>query len=171
MSKVSATRTCTRCGEDQPPSSLYADRSKPSGLKPACKACMDEARRSRVAADPANYAEIQRRYVEAHPNDARVNTARYRASNIDAVRNRRQEYRARSRGSTVATVDRAAIIARDASTCHLCGLPADQALAWPDPMSLTLDHLLPLSAGGAHDPANLPVAHLVCYQRNGHRHA
>jgi 5-methylcytosine-specific restriction endonuclease McrA len=34
-------------------------------------------------------------------------------------------------------------------------------------MSPTLDHVVPLVAGGLHDPANVRLAHLTCNSRKG----
>lgn len=57
-------------------------------------------------------------------------------------------------------IDRAAIIERDRSICHICGkhvAPAD----------MSLDHLIPLARGGSHTADNLAVAHLRCNSRRG----
>jgi 5-methylcytosine-specific restriction endonuclease McrA len=35
----------------------------------------------------------------------------------------------------------------------------------PDPMSPSLDHILPLSKGGTHEPRNVQLAHLGCNVR------
>lgn len=37
---------------------------------------------------------------------------------------------------------------RDEWVCGLCSLPVDRELAYPDPSSASLDHILPLSKGG-----------------------
>lgn len=50
--------------------------------------------------------------------------------------------------------------------CHLCGEPIDRALAWPDPMSWSADHVVPVSHGGHMLGDRLP-AHLVCNQKRG----
>jgi 5-methylcytosine-specific restriction endonuclease McrA len=51
---------------------------------------------------------------------------------------------------------------RDEWTCGLCRLPVDPGLAWPHPMSASVDHILPLSQGGSHTLANVQCAHLSC---------
>lgn len=73
--------------------------------------------------------------------------------------------RARKRGSgVVETIDRAAIIARDKSRCHLCGKRVPKA-------QIHLDHIVPLAAGGEHTARNLAVAHSSCNTRKGARAA
>lgn len=52
-----------------------------------------------------------------------------------------------------------------AEVCALCGLPIDKSLRFPDPMSATVDHIVPISKGGhPSDPQNLQPAHLICNQ-------
>lgn len=59
------------------------------------------------------------------------------------------------------------IFARDAYRCWICLQPTDRATAWPDPRMPTLDHVVPVSAGGSDEPHNLRCACLRCnMQRN-----
>ena len=55
-----------------------------------------------------------------------------------------------------------ALIARDNSTCHICRQPVDMALKYPDPMSRSIDHIIPISRGGLHEESNCGLAHLRC---------
>ena len=47
--------------------------------------------------------------------------------------------------------------------CGICGQPVDFSLKWPDPMSKTIDHIIPVAKGG-HPSAleNLQLAHFKC---------
>lgn len=58
---------------------------------------------------------------------------------------------------------------RDGWTCGLCRLSVDPGLAWPHPMSASVDHILPLSQGGSHTLANVQCAHLSCNSRKSDR--
>lgn len=51
---------------------------------------------------------------------------------------------------------------RDGSVCGICKLPVDLALKHPHPESPSVDHVIPFSRGGSHDPENLQLAHLLC---------
>jgi len=53
--------------------------------------------------------------------------------------------------------------------CHLCGEPINFSLKWPDPMSPSLDHLVPIARGGGHLLSNAAMAHLTCNIRKGAR--
>lgn len=58
---------------------------------------------------------------------------------------------------------------RDNWTCKLCRQPIDPSIAWPDPMSPSVDHIVPLSRGGAHAMSNVQSAHLGCNSSKGDR--
>ena len=51
---------------------------------------------------------------------------------------------------------------RDGWKCGICGDAVDSGVAWPDPLSPSLDHVIPLARGGHHTYANAQLAHLVC---------
>jgi hypothetical protein len=63
------------------------------------------------------------------------------------------------------------VFERDGWTCGPCMRPVDPAIAWPDPMSASVDHIVPLSRGGAHALANVQCAHLGCNSSKGDRDA
>jgi len=47
--------------------------------------------------------------------------------------------------------------------CGICGKPVDKSLPASDPMSATVDHIVPVSRGGdPSDIANLQLAHRCC---------
>ena len=55
------------------------------------------------------------------------------------------------------------IVLTTQSICGICGQPVDKSLKYPDPMSPTVDHIIPVSKRG--DPValeNLQLAHRYC---------
>lgn len=66
-------------------------------------------------------------------------------------------------------VDPAAIYARDQWMCGICGEEIDPTLGYPEPYSVSLDHIDPVSAGGAHTEENVRAAHLICNIVRGNR--
>jgi 5-methylcytosine-specific restriction endonuclease McrA len=58
---------------------------------------------------------------------------------------------------------------RDGWQCGLCPEPVDPTLAYPHPMSASLDHVVPISRGGGHTYANTQCSHLECNVRKGAR--
>lgn len=69
---------------------------------------------------------------------------------------------ARQRGAFVAPVSRAAILERDNQTCQICGKRVRLDVQSPHPLSVSLDHIIPLAKGGTHEPSNVQLAHFRC---------
>lgn len=60
------------------------------------------------------------------------------------------------------------VFERDAWTCRLCMKPIDRDARVPDPLSATIDHILPLALGGAHVYENVQAAHFICNSAKAH---
>lgn len=55
------------------------------------------------------------------------------------------------------------IIYATETVCAICGKPVDFSLKFPDPMSPTIDHIIPIAKGGhPSDLSNMQLAHLSC---------
>ena len=61
------------------------------------------------------------------------------------------------------------IYERDGWVCKLCGEMVQRDAKWPEPLSPSLDHIVPLSKGGGHLRDNVQLAHLICNVRKGNR--
>jgi len=59
------------------------------------------------------------------------------------------------------------ICARDAYVCWLCHQPIDPTARVPHDLAPTVDHVVPLAAGGSDDDGNLRAAHFSCNSRRG----
>jgi len=109
----------------------------------------------------------------ANTERKRAGERAWRKANLSRERladaERKQRRRARKRGATVGTIDSAVLWAACGGACGLCGVSIDVVLAWPDPGSKSIDHILPLSKGGSHNQENVQWAHLVCNERKGNR--
>lgn len=63
---------------------------------------------------------------------------------------------------------RLAIYERDGWKCGLCSADVDRALIGShSPWRPSLDHIIPRSSGGSHDPSNLRLAHVWCNSVRG----
>ncbi len=54
------------------------------------------------------------------------------------------------------------IFERDNWMCGICGQKINKRLKNPNPRSKSIDHIIPLTKGGADSPINLQAAHLQC---------
>jgi 5-methylcytosine-specific restriction endonuclease McrA len=95
-------------------------------------------------------------------------TARiHRASDVGkAAKDRR---RARKRNAFVENVYRKRVFEADGYRCHLCKKKTDPMKKSPHPRSPTLDHIIPLAAGGTHEPSNCRTACFLCNALKGDR--
>lgn len=82
---------------------------------------------------------------------------------VQAKRIARQARKARKRGSQVEPVNPLRVFERDGWRCHLCGgrAPKERRGTY-HPKAPELDHIVPLSKGGAHSYANTACAHRAC---------
>lgn len=71
--------------------------------------------------------------------------------------------------SSAEAIDYTAVFIRDSYICQLCSEPVDEALNYPDPMSASLDHRVPVIDGGTHTYDNTQCSHLVCNMRKGRK--
>lgn len=73
------------------------------------------------------------------------------------------------RGGQALRTARAQALDRFGPWCGRCGRWIDTRLKGPDPMSLSLGHIQPLSRGGTDHPHNLRPEHLACNVAAGNR--
>lgn len=104
------------------------------------------------AANKEKVNAAARRWQKEHPEKGREIAARRRA---------------RKRAAKADKVD-LALMWGD-GRCGLCRQPVDPDLQYPEPMSKSIDHIVPLARGGTHEQANVQLAHLVCNNRKGAR--
>lgn len=163
---------CAYCGYDLRGGMIYCSprcgnrhRSKlPQTIECAvCKCVFSPFERNLVCSDDCDAAR------------KRAQHSAWRIANIDSQRSRARaaEYKrkARVRALPHDDVDRVAVFERDGWVCQLCLLPVDRSAVWPEPGFASLDHVTPLSKGGAHVEANVQCAHLLCNISKGARSA
>lgn len=54
------------------------------------------------------------------------------------------------------------IFQRDGWVCGICGRKINKKLKHPNPLSKSINHIIPLSKGGNDSPVNVQAAHLRC---------
>ncbi len=184
-----------RCeqGNPQPVANFHRNKQNKSGYHSYCKACRlretEERREHKRRYDAARYPVIregrlayQREYYLSHTEKikrrvvawTRANRERrnswmrgYRVSPYWRAKGRiySAQRRARLRQRPVETFAFREILLRDRGCCRICGWPVSTKHAWPHPLSASLDHVVPISRGGAHLRSNVQLAHLRCNLR------
>jgi hypothetical protein len=124
------------------------------------------ARKARYAADPEPAKARAREWRSANPEKSKARVAEWLSANPDRAsaigHASRVGRRGRLAGAIVERFSSAEIFNRDGWACGICGRPIGRHWRHPDPLSASLDHVIPLIRGGMHSRANSQAAHLVC---------
>lgn len=88
---------------------------------------------------------------------------------VEAPGSRWPSKRAEYWGVEYESINAAEVYASDGFVCQLCGGLVDVTRFHPDPLSPSLDHVVPMSKGGPHLRSNVQTAHLGCNISKGNR--
>lgn len=139
---------CTHCGR------LFAARS---ANKRMCSNRCRNARSKAAGQVTGSWQRGRQAYLQRR-RDAGLPLG----NNTEARRDMARRRRAKLKGRGVEKIDLTAVAERDRWVCQLCGRKVAKARLYPDPLSRSLDHIVPLSRGGDHVLANVHLAHLGC---------
>lgn len=91
-------------------------------------------------------------------------TERKRAAKKNPEHRRLNKYRKRAKhyGVPYVPINRRKVFVDDDWICGICKELVDKDLKYPDLMSASLDHIIPMSRGGGHVPDNVQCAHFLC---------
>lgn len=160
-----ATRTrtanCAVCDQE-----FQQTRSDRCYCSPLCARRAYAARRKVDGRQQANDAEARARRAEIRRRErAEIGALRARYPESFAAAEARRAERKAS-GERIPPIE---VFERDGWICQLCSDEIDRTLSYPDPNSPSLDHVVPLAAGGKHVRSNVQAAHLLCNLRKGAR--
>ena len=144
---------CVRCEETKPTECFKPEARYRSGFASWCRECRAAACRSEY--DPVSTALRTRGYRASNLKKVRDQEKQRPSNTPELSRKTSATYRARKRKAYVEDVDPAHVWERDEGVCGICQQPADRT-DWH------LDHVIPLSRGGAHSMANVQVSHPAC---------
>ena len=131
----------------------YASKEKKKAHDRAYSQTYHQAHPEEIRAYGRAYSQT---YREAHPEEVKA----YRLAHPEMTNARTRKHRALKRGVKHQPYKVEDIIARDRGLCGLCGKKVAKA-------DQSIDHILPLSLGGADAPHNVQLAHIRCNQQKG----
>jgi 5-methylcytosine-specific restriction endonuclease McrA len=102
----------------------------------------------------ANHARV-RRYQVSHREAMRRIDKKWSSTHRGARRKNEISRRARKKRAFIEHVDPLVVFERDKGMCGICGITVNKN-------SYHIDHVIPLSKGGAHCYANVQLAHAQC---------
>ena len=153
---------------DAPNRGPAAAKCPPCGRLARLASWREHARASR-AANSAIISAQKADYYTRNGDAIRQARSLYKKANPEKYREYVRQRKAAITAAFVAPVDDMEIYERDGGICQLCLKAVDATLKFPDPMSLSIDHVIPLAAGGTHEPGNVQLAHMGCNARKGVR--
>jgi len=169
-------RTCEQCG------SSFESRGARRFCSQVCQKRFraEDATAPRCESDGCDRAFYAKGLCAAHYWAARkaagfakrydVPAAEWTDPKRDRMRNHSQRRRAlKVKTSLGERVLLAKIAERDGYRCGICHRKVNMKLVWPHVRSPSIDHVVPLSLGGVHDPTNAQLAHLRCNLTKGIR--
>lgn len=159
-------KTCTKCGAEYPATREYFPPHKrtrdglSSWCRPCARACSRryqranrEARRAYMRQWREANPEYMRQWYEENREAQRVYKRQYRTTKPEVHRaawHRRRARKLEAPGDGVSAGQWADVLERYGHKCLACGATED----------LTMDHVVPLAKGGAHDVSNVqPLCH------------
>lgn len=120
-------------------------------------------------ANPEKVKAWKVKYINNNRDKHMEAVRKYQKENPDKIcdiAKRRRKYIA---DVTIEKFSSLEIFDRDGWICQICLKPVDKTLKYPNPMSKSLDHVIPIAASGSHERKNVQLAHLVCNKRDNSR--
>lgn len=118
--------------------------------------------------DPAQLRASKRAWEAANPERVAAYGGRakrkWKIANPDKLKEYDTRRRALKRSARVGPVDLESLWT---GSCGICGEALHRGYKWPHRLSPSVDHILPLSKGGAHVQDNLQWTHLACNLSKG----
>lgn len=162
---------CIKCKENKPLENFYKDKQKKSGFKPRCKECeklyIDRERRSEYEKKywgerKERRADIVKRSTEKNSQKHKKKRKEYLKTDagINTQRKSGQVTRCKKAGVYVEHVGPLSLYSAQGGICYLC----DNKFTFKD---MEIDHVIPVSKGGKHEPENVKMCCGTCNRRKG----
>lgn len=174
----STTRFCPKCGQHKQIDEFYISSRRKDGRCPHCKTCMKAYSAKYRAENPDKvklacakwWAENQDRgrellaaYYIANKDRLKPIKAEYRAANKDMFRTYVHNRRAKlASGGKLSSNIAEKLYKLQKGKCACCGLPLGD--------DYHLDHIMPLSMGGANYDNNIQLLRATCNQQKKAKH-
>ena len=126
-----------------------------------------EKKREHYQENIDHYREYKREYHRKNADRLTAKTIQWQKDNPEKTHMKNQRRRSRVREAFVEDVGPSVVLSRDGWVCHICGDAIDPKFKSPDVMSWSIDHVIPLAKGGAHEYKNCKAAHRGCNSRKG----
>lgn len=118
--------------------------------------------KAHYAANKERIEREQRLYRLAHKEQIRKRNNAYARANREKRRMANRKREALKRGNGHKRYVDSDIFERDNWICGICGRKINKRLKWPNPHAKSIDHIVPITKGGADRATNVQAAHVRC---------
>lgn len=175
---------CRACAEQRRRTRMYAEWRQASSEKyeaerrwVACPDCGTERERSPrdtkstrcLPCQAARRAALLKEWAKANPAKTYASKRKWHESNREVLRANNHRRRVLARSAQSDRFVARDIFERDGWACQICGVALDSTIKFPDPLSPSLDHIVPISRGGTHTLDNVQAACMGCNWAKGPR--
>ena len=122
----------------------------------------EACRKARYAANPEKQKAQVKAWQQANREKEKLRHQAYHKANPEKGREHLRMRRALKYKTQIEVINEKLVFMRDGWVCQICHKRVNKRLKWPDAMSLSLDHIIPLNEGGTHTYNNVQLAHLSC---------
>jgi hypothetical protein len=152
-------KACPSCHVVKPLDAFYTRPDAPDGHMGRCKTCMQQQQKAFRAAHPEYMRQRDARFRHAYAAQIPARRARWRPAHPGKSQEYEATRRARKRrAGKIEPIDRDYVYKRDKGRCNICGRKVRKK-------DISIDHIVPLSQGGAHCLTNVTLVHLQCNTR------
>ena len=144
-------KNCFKCHKDKELSEFYTHPGVADGHLGKCKECAKK--------DQNEYRALNSKDINVR---RRIIDNKYYMKNKDKYLVYRRKRRALKKGVRHEDYSNNYIFERDGWMCGICGRKINKRLKHPNRLSVSIDHIVPLSLGGDDRPINVQAAHLRC---------
>ena len=168
-------KVCFKCGVSKELSDFYTHPRMDDGHLGKCKECtkkdakeyydsnIEDIRvRQKKQRNQSRNIKIRKLYRKSHREQRRTSDNKYYMRNKDKFVVHRRKRRALKKGVRHEDYNDNYIFERDGWICGICGRKINKRLKYPNRLSVSIDHIVPLSLGGDDRPINVQAAHLRC---------
>ena len=123
---------------------------------------INKRRRLKYKDNPKARLAGNRKYREANKEKVNGHISVYYKQYPEKRREKNRRRRSLKLGVTHESYHNSYIFERDEWTCRICGRKINKRLKYPNLLSASIDHIVPLSKGGDDSPVNIQASHLRC---------
>jgi 5-methylcytosine-specific restriction endonuclease McrA len=176
-------KVCKACGESKAFTEFGKEPRVADGLQARCRLCKNKSGKIWASQNKDKLNLMQNNYRKANPEKMAIYQQRYKATKREYTKQWYQENKEKYRGYVRARRAKIRendfvkyseweVIAEYGSKCHLCNMEIDMLASratgssgWEE--SLHIDHVMPISKGGADSLENVRPAHGLCNLMKG----